>query len=281
MTKKLAAVFSLFRLNRTIMVSLIAGTGAFISGAGAIESLWMALAGWLLAVGGFSLDLYADRDLDMVGPRAATRHNPFSDGSLSSKTGIAFSSVFIFASLVVAMAVNPWTFLPWTVILAVIIALALHLLETPLARAFSLGMLQALYLLMGGAAGHINTATWLIAAMFFFAMFGGRGITDIRDYPQDMATRVETLPKRYGIRRTAVFTTTCLLVSYALSLGAYFTGQFTAVYLYLDLAFISLGLVGAIIFAARPTPRSAFIFTMIFMMGLGTLICLALILGSL
>jgi 4-hydroxybenzoate polyprenyltransferase len=216
---KPAAIFFLFRLNRTIMVSMIAGTGAFISGAGAADSLWMALAGWLLAVGGFSLDLYADRDLDTVGPRAETRHNPFSDGSLGAKTGVASSSVFIFASMVIAMAVNPWTLIPWTVILAVIIALALHWLETPLARAFSLGILQALYLLMGGAAGHINAATWLIAAMFFFAMFGGRGITDIRDYPQDMATRVETLSKRYGIRRTAVFTTTSLLVSFALSLG--------------------------------------------------------------
>ena len=46
----------LLRPNRTIMVSVIAGTGAFVSGASAEKAIWMALVGWLLAVGGFSLD---------------------------------------------------------------------------------------------------------------------------------------------------------------------------------------------------------------------------------
>ncbi|MBK5093272.1 MAG: UbiA prenyltransferase family protein, partial [Actinobacteria bacterium] len=277
---KPAAFFFLLRLNRTIMVAVIAGSAAFVSGAGVARSLWMTLAGWCLAVGGFSLDLYADRDVDMVGPRAETRHNPYSDGSLSAAPGLAFSLAFIAASLVIAALVSPWTLLPWAMILAVIIGLALHFFETPLTRAFTLGLLQALYVFMGGAAGGFSAGLGILAAMFFFAMFGGRGLTDIRDFPQDMETRVETLPKRYGIRRTAAFTVTCLLIAYALSLAAYFTGEFSAVYLYIDIAFIAVGLVGAGVFAARPTPRSAFVFTLVFMMGLGSLICLAMVLGS-
>ena len=70
------AFFRMFRLNRTLMVATITGAAAFTAGAGVARSLWMTLAGWCLAVGGFSLDFYADRDLDIRGPRAEIRHNP-------------------------------------------------------------------------------------------------------------------------------------------------------------------------------------------------------------
>jgi 4-hydroxybenzoate polyprenyltransferase len=274
------AFFWLFRLNRTVMVAMITGAAAFTAGAGATPSLWMTLAGWCLAVGGFSLDFYADRDLDIKGPRAEIRHNPLADGSLSPPTGLAFSLVFIAGSFVVTFLVTPWALLPWGITLAVIVGLALHLFETPLARALTLGLLQALYTLMGGMAGRLSPGLGLLAGMFFFAMFGGRGMIDIRDFPQDEVTRVQTLPKRYGVKRTAQFTAVCLLIAYALSLAAYFTGEFSTVYLYLDVAFIAIGLICVWLFATRPSPKMAYALTLVFMMGEGFLICLAMILGS-
>lgn len=277
---KPAAFFRLLRLNRTAMVALIAGAGAFTAGAGVSRALWMTLAGWCLALGGFSLDFYADRDLDTHGPRAKQRHNPLASGAFSPATGLAFSLSFIAASFVVIVLVIPWALLPWGLILVVLVGLARHLFETPLARALTLGLLQALYVVMGGAAGRLSPALGLLAAMFFFAMFGGRGMIDIRDFPQDEATRVQTLPKRYGVKRTAQFTAVCLLIAYALSLAAYFTGEFSAIYLYLDLPFIAVGLVCAWLFATRPSPRLAYALTIACMMGEGALICLAMILGS-
>jgi 4-hydroxybenzoate polyprenyltransferase len=259
---------------------MITGAAAFTAGAGLARSLWMTLAGWCLAVGGFSLDFYADRDLDIKGPRAEIRHNPLADGSLSPPAGMAFSLTFTAASFVVTLLVAPWALLPWGIILAVIVGLALHVFETPVARALTLGVLQALYVFMGGAAGRLSPGLGLLAGMFFFAMFGGRGMIDIRDFPQDEVTRVQTLPKRYGIKRTAQFTAVCLLISYALSLAAYFTGDFSAVYLYLDIVFIAVGLVCAWLFATRPSQKLALVLTLVFMMGMGTVICLAMILGS-
>ncbi len=274
------AFFWLLRLNRSAMVAMIAGAAAFTAGAGVGNSLWMTLAGWCLAVGGFSLDFYADRDLDIKGPRAETRHNPVADGSLSPLAGLAFSLTFIAASFIMALLVSPWALLPWGVTLAVIVGLALHLFETPIARALTLGLLQALYVLVGGAAGSLSLGLGLLASMFFFAMFGGRGMIDIRDFPEDEATRVQTLPKRYGIKRTAQFVAVSLVIAYALSLAAYFTGEFSTIYLYLDLAFIAVGLVCAWLFATRPSPKLAYALTLVFMMGMGSLICLAMILGS-
>ena len=270
----------LLRLNRTIMVAMIAGAAAFVSGSDVTDSLLMTLSGWCLAVGGFSLDFYADRALDTEGPRAKIRHNPIADGSLSPQIGLAFSITFIAASLVIIIMLAPRALLPWSIILLIIIGLALHLFEHPLTRALTLGLLQGLYVLMGGASGSLSIGLWLIAGMFFFAMFGGRGMIDIRDFPQDKETRVVTLPKRYGIKRTAQFAGVYLFISYALSLAAYFTGEFTPIYLYLDLVFIAVGIVCALLFMARPGPKLAFKLTLVFMMGMGTVICLAMILGS-
>jgi 4-hydroxybenzoate polyprenyltransferase len=275
------AFFWLLRLNRTVMVAMITGAAAFTANAGVTNAIWMTLAGWCLAVGGFSLDFYADRDLDAEGPRAEMRHNPLTDGSLSPAMGLAFSMTFVAISFAVTLLVAPWALLPWSMILAVIVGLALHLLERPLTRAFSLGLLQGLYAIMGGVSGRLSPGLWLLAGMFFFAMFGGRGMIDIRDFPQDKVTRVQTLPKRYGVRRTAQFTAICLFIAYALSLAAYFAGEFGPIYLYLDLAFVAVGMVCAWLFVTRPSPRLAYILTLVCMMGMGSLICLAMILGSL
>jgi 4-hydroxybenzoate polyprenyltransferase len=274
------AFFWLLRLNRTVMVAMITGAAAFAAGAGVTNSLWMTLAAWCLAVGGFSLDFYADRDLDVEGPRAEIRHNPFTDGSLSLPTGLAFSLTFIVTSFVITFLIAPWALLPWGIVLSIVVGLARHLFETPIARALTLGLLQALYVLLGGAAGSLSLGLGLLAGVFFFAMFGGRGMIDIRDFSQDEHTRVKTLPKRYGIKRTAQFTAVCLLIACALSLAAYFTDEFSAVYLYLDLAFVTIVSVCAWLFATRPSPKLAYALTLVFMMGTGLIICLAMILGS-
>jgi 4-hydroxybenzoate polyprenyltransferase len=278
---KLVAFFWLLRLNRSVMVAMITGAAAFTAGAGVANSLWMMLAAWMLAVGGFSLDFNVDRDVDSIGPRAQIRHNPFTDNSLSPGAGMIFSLSFIIASVVVVIIIAPRVLIPWSVTLAVIIGMMLHCFERPLARSFTLGILQALHIIIGGATGRLSPGLWLLAGMFFFAMFGGRGMIDIRDFSQDTVTEVQTLPKRYGIKRTAQFTAVCLFISFALSLAAYFTGEFSIIYLYLDIAFIAVGSFCAGLFAVRPGPRLAYYLTLVCMMGTGTLICLAMILGSL
>lgn len=185
------AFFWLLRLNRTVMVAMISGAAAFTANAGVTNAIWMTLAAWCLAVGGFSLDFYSDRDLDAEGPRAEMRHNPLTDGSLSPSIGLAFSITFIAISFAMTLLVAPWALLPWSIIVAIIVGLALHLFERPLTRTLTLGLLQGFYALMGGASGRLSPGLWLLAGMFFFAMFGGRGMIDIRDFPQDKVTRVQ------------------------------------------------------------------------------------------
>jgi len=282
----------LFRPNRTIMVSIITGTAAYASTAGLSEefrvlsSLVVTLIGWCLAVSGFSLDFCADREMDKIAPRSTIRSNPIATGQIPVKTGFIFSMIFLFLSFSLSVLfswigyINWWIFIPWTLIVLVLIGLALHWFETPLSRSFTLGLLQTLYFFMGITVGKINLGLILIALMFFFAMFGGRGVTDIRDFPIDKETPVQTMPKKYGLKNTARIVAISLIIAYILSFTAYFTGWYNPIYLYLNIIYIITGLMLIAIFLLKPTPKLAKNITMIFMMGQGTLICLAIILGT-
>ena len=274
------SIIFLFRPNRTIMVAAITGTAAFASGADAGLALLMTLGGWFLAVGGFSLDFFADRELDKVNPRSTNRNNPIASGKINPYVGLVFSVIFIMSSLVIFLIISPWSLITWTLIVMILIGLATHILDKAILRALSLGLLQALYCIMGASVGTITIGIGLLAAMFFFAMFGGRGVTDIRDFPLDKETTVETLPKRYGMKRTAQFTAINLLIAYALSLGVYFTKEFNSIYLYLDIVFIVTGLVITGLFLFKYSPKLAKSITMIYMMGQGLIICTAIILGK-
>ncbi len=277
--KNIIGFLKLFRLNRTIMVAALAGTGAYAAGASATLSLWMMLSGFLLAVGGFSMDFVADRHMDCTGPRAQHRLNPVAAGEISVSFGLLFSIVFLAASMIPLIRFAPGALIPWAVIAGVIIGLAFHLFETALLRALTLGLLQALYVLMGAMAGSPTPGVVILAGMFFTAMFGGRAVTDIRDFLQDEHTPVETFPKKYGLQKTVIFACTCLALSFVLSFAVYLTGEYGPLYLVLDCIFIVAGVALTIVLAIRPTPKVAQVMTYSFMMGLGSLICIAVIVG--
>jgi len=279
--RPIGTLLRLFRPARTPMVALITGTAAFASGAGLGRTLLVTLAGLLLAVGGFSLDFYADRHLDAAGPRARNRRNPLATGEVQPAAGLAFSLGFCAAGLILCGLVSPRSLVPGALVLLVVAGLALRWFDRPLARALTLGLLQALYVALGSLAGSPGILAVLLAALFFLAMFGGRGMIDIRDFPLDSRTSVQTLPKRLGIRRTAMLTAVCLHLAFAVSLAAWFVAELRPAYLYLDFAFVGVGLACAWWFALRPSPELARVLTMVFMMGEGTLICLAVILGKL
>lgn len=269
----------LFRFNRTIMVAVLTGTGARAGAAPGKSALMLTFAGFLLAVGGFSLDFVADRHLDDRGPRAKHRLNPVAAGEISALFGVRFSLVFLIASGVVVVVNSPRSLIPWTVVVLLISGLALHWFETALLRALTLGLLQAFYVVMGAAAGSFTPGVILLATMFFVAMFGGRAVTDIRDFLQDQHTPVETFPKKYGLHATVLFACSCLIVSFILSFLVYLTGEYTTLYLYLVVLYIIAGMVLTVVLALHPNPGTAQIITYLFMMDLGSLICAAVIFG--
>ena len=77
-------------------------------------------------------------------------------------------------SFFLTSAVAPQTLFFWVLTLGIIVRLALHLFETPLGRCLTLGLLQALYLLVGAMAGNLSLGLYLLAGMFFCCGLGLR-----------------------------------------------------------------------------------------------------------
>ncbi len=279
--EKLLALVYLFRPERTIMVASITGTAAVASGAQWQDILWITLAGWFLAIAGFSLDFCADKELDKLAPRAKIRRNPIAREMIPLPVGIIFSLSFMIGSFVITLLKTPFGLIPWGIIVLIIIGLAFHWFNSPIARGLTLGVLQLLYFFMGATVGTITDEIIVLAIMFFFAMFGGKGVTDIRDFPQDQETPVQTFPKRFGIKRTAQITAASLSIAYVLSLVAFFISDFSNLYLYLDIVFIVTGVIITGLFLYKASPELALRITMVYMMGQGVVICLAIILGTL
>jgi len=281
--EKILAVIFLFRFERTIMVTTITATGAVLAGAEWQDILWISFAGFFLAVFGFSLDFCADRELDKLAPRARIRKNPLARELVSLPVGLSFSFTFMVGSLIIMILQKYyWGLIAWGITVIIIIGLASHWFEFPIARGITLGGLQLLYFFMGATTGTIYKEVVILALMFFFAMFGGKGVTDIRDFPEDQETPVKTFPKKYGIRRTVQISSISLLISYILSLVAYWVGnQLSSIYLYLNIAYIATGLIMTALFYFKASPKLCLYITMVYMMGQGVLICTAIILGAL
>jgi 4-hydroxybenzoate polyprenyltransferase len=127
--KFLIGLLKLFRVNRTIMVAALKGTGAYAAGADSGISLLLTLAGFLLSTGGFSMDFVADRHLDCTGPRARIRLNPVTAGEIPIAFAWIFSSLFLLASRILVAMISPMSLIPWGIIAAIIIGLALHFLK--------------------------------------------------------------------------------------------------------------------------------------------------------
>ena len=186
----------------------------------------------------------------------------------------------MFISFLITILINPFSLIPWGIIVIIIIGLAFHWFETAILRGITLGGLQMLYFFLGASTGNISLGIILLAFMFFFAMFGGKGVTDIRDFPQDKETPVKTFPKAYGIKKTAQITAVSLIIAYILSLSVYFTREFSLIYLYLTIIFILTGILITALLLKKASPEFALRITMVYMMGQGTMICLAIILGK-
>ena len=269
---KTKAFLRLFRFSRTLMAAAITGSAAFTAGTGPVTALWLALAGWCLAVGGFSLSAYA---------RQRSQEKKTED-LIAPALKIVFFLVFTAASFAVTFLTAPLTALiPWGLILIIVICLSFQLFKDAIVRTFLIGLLHALHMLMGFAAGTLNPKLALPAAMLFFAVFAARGVIDIRNFPEDLMTRKLTLPKRLGMTKTVILSIICLTLAYVSGIVFYFVAKPGFLYLIPIGILVLTGAVCVVRFVKKAGPPMARKLTPFFTTITVLLICLSLSLGKL
>lgn len=273
------AFFKLIRPSRVAVISLLTWVSAFVAGVPARGRWLVTLAGMFLSMAGFAVDIYTDRHADKQSPRPWPV-NPISAGMMAATTARVWIIFFLLAAVSFCIAVHPLTLVPAAGLLLIYRGLAVGWLDGPIGRSVTLGLLQAMYVLLAAAAtGTITVKMTLVATVFLSAMIGARAVGDIRDFPSDKDTDTRSLPKAYGIRATSWLLPAAITVSTAISFGLYAMGLFDRDYLFWTSVSFGPGFVLAWTLPIRPTPNYAFIIVIPYW-GIGILYMLALYLGS-
>lgn len=279
LTARVNALFKLIRPGRVMMVSLLTWVSANVAGVAPTDVWLITLGGMFLAMTGFAVDMYTDREADKQGDRAWPT-NPISAAMMGQAAARRWIIFFVLAGISLCWATDPFTLVPATGLLITYWGLAAGVFDGPIGRAVTLGLLQAWYVLLAAAAtGTITVLMMLVASVFLAAMFGARAAADIRDLPSDALTDTRNLAKVYGIRTASWILPIAITIAAAISLYIYSWGVFDRDYLIWTSLGFGLGLIMAWSFPFRPTPNYAFILGLPFW-GTGILYMLALFLGS-
>lgn len=273
------AFLKLIRPGRVLMLSSMTWVSASVAGVRPRETWLITLGGMLLAMAGFALDIYSDRHTDKQSPRPWPV-NPVSTGMMTASAARRWIIFSVLAGVAHCAAAHPLALLPAAALVLTYWGLAAGTFDGPFGRAITLGLLQALYVLLAAAAtGRVSPLMVLVAAVLFSAMVGARAVADIRDLPSDSLTDTRTLAKAYGVRTTRWILPAAVTVASVIALGLYTSGAFDRDYLLWTSLSFGPGVVMAWSFPFRPTPNYAFILGWPFWC-VGILYMVALYLGS-
>jgi 4-hydroxybenzoate polyprenyltransferase len=277
MLRKTWEVLESGRLGRVIMMFLVTASTAYGFGGQWKQVILVGICGAFLALGGFYIDYHFDRQKDKISGKTL---NPIATGKISKHTGILLIIIGCSASGVIGLLINPMILLPWLFVILVIIGMAQGFLDTPILRAISLGILQGLYVIIGGiASGNFNFGVLLIALFLLFAMTGGRVMGDVRDLPHDIKANTLTIPQKYGLVWSKIFLIINEIIAYIVAISVYWIGALSIGYFYCMLLIAVIGTIINLVFIIRTTPRIADITNKLSLGVLGMLYVLGMILG--
>ncbi len=273
------AFMKLIRPDRVLMISSLTWVIAFASRVTTPELWAIFLAGMFLAMAGFALDMYTDRDIDKQGGRTWPV-NPLAAGMMTPTTAGSWIGFFVIAAVALCAWVHPLALVPAGALLVTYLGLSHGVLDGPIGRAITLGLLQALYVLLASAAtGAISPVMGLVALVLFVSMFGARAAADIRDLPHDRRTETRTLATVHGVGATRWIMPGAVSLAAVIAVYVYTLGAFDTGYLIWTLVAFIPGVALAWSFALRPTPNYAFALAWPYW-SLGVFYMLALVLGS-
>jgi len=279
MSSKMQIIFGDWRLGRIIMFTLITSSVSYGLGGTPINILLAGLVGATLSAGGFFFDYLGDYKKDH---KSGNLKNPIARGTLSPLGGLIFIILCFIMSSIICMIISPWALIPLICLIGVIAGLVHGILDSALARAFSLGALQGFYVLIGAFFAYkFELSVILLALFLFFAMTGARVLGDTRDLPYDQKTDTSTIPKKYGVRWGKWFLLINEFIAYIIGILIYILGLFGIGYLICMITTIAIGIPLNLLFIISSSPKIARIVNILSLAILGSLFVVAMFIGKL
>lgn len=268
-----------WRISRVLMLTFITVSTAWGFRASAQQLVLTAVTAFFLALGGFYMDHLADADHDR---RSKRGRNPVASGSLPKKAGLTVVILSLSTAIITGFILDPLILIPVASVILVLFGLSSGFLKHPFFKALSLGVLQALYAVVGAlAAKHTGIPLVLVSLFLILAMTGGRVLGDIRDMPFDKRTSSVTIPIKYGIRFSILFYIIFELGCYAVGIGGFFTGFFGRGYLICMILTAVIGTAISVYFIRDPSPKRADLANRLSLLFLGTLYAAGMLTGRL
>lgn len=272
------AIFVDWRVGRIIMFIMITGSVAYGFGSSLLNVLLASILGATMSASGFYLDYLGDYKRDKESGKIS---NPIAKGVISPKSMAIIIVILLSANMLIAVLINILILIPISCIIFVILGLNYGFLNTPLLRAFSLGVLQGLYVVIGALTARIfDLSVVFVATFLFFAMTGGRVLGDARDFLHDQKIDTVTIPKKYGLKWGSYFLLVNEILAYIFAVLSYFIGDFNLGYFICVVLIIIFGLPITLVFVRNPTPKTGNLVNMLSFGFLGMLFIIGMVLGK-
>jgi 4-hydroxybenzoate polyprenyltransferase len=276
-SSKIRIIFVDWRVGRIIMFIMITGSVAYGFGSSIMMTILAAIFGAILSASGFYLDYLGDYKRDRESHKFT---NPIAKGTISPISMLLIIIVLLSINVIIIILINYFILIPFLSVILIILGLNYGILNTPFLRAFSLGILQGLYVVIGALFAYKFALDVLLVSLFlFFAMTGGRVLGDARDFLFDQKTDTITIPKKYGLKRSSYFLLINEIIAYLFAILSFIFGDFGIGYLVCVILTIILGLPITFIFVRNPTPKNGNLTNMLSFGFLGMLFIIGMITG--
>ncbi|MFW9996913.1 MAG: geranylgeranylglycerol-phosphate geranylgeranyltransferase [Candidatus Odinarchaeota archaeon] len=227
LSKKLKAHFTILRPFNSVMAGLGVFVGA-MSCIGTVDNVYelfienfiaLVIAGIacaLITAGGYVINDYYDRDIDVV--NQPQRSIP--SGAMSPKEAWFYSIGLFLAGLIIAFFirnVDPFPFDPFAVFLAFIGVIVVYAYSSDLKRMgiignISVSSLTAVPFLYGGVVVQSGERMWVPFFFAFTISMGREIIKDVEDIEGDTIGGMRSLPMRIGVKKATIVGLAWLLI---------------------------------------------------------------------
>jgi geranylgeranylglycerol-phosphate geranylgeranyltransferase len=216
----LAGLFAITRpLNAVVagiavIVAYLIATGTIIP-----EVLLLFVVVILVTAAGNVINDYFDVEIDRVN----RPDRPIPSGQVTLPAARAFAIVLFLAGILLCLLTNALCITIAVFNTILLIAYAARLKRTPLFGNIAVSYLAGSMFLFGGALSGMSGLIHVIpfAVMTFFAMLARELVKDAEDVEGDRASGAETVPIRFGIRKTVLLALICAILGAGSSLVPY------------------------------------------------------------
>jgi geranylgeranylglycerol-phosphate geranylgeranyltransferase len=244
-SRKLRALIELTRPLNVLIVFAVIVVASLIAGGEFAD--WKrialaALAGSLIAAGGYAINDYYDIDIDSMN----RPHRPIPRGDVLPTEAWWLWRMSSSAGVIGCAFLGPWPLAIALCWVASLYAYSRWLKRRVLVGNVVVSGATGLAFIFGGAVVGSLDRSWMPALFAFLVNLAREVVKDIEDIEGDRKGNAHTLPIRYGVTSALSLATAVLLVLIGLTLGAYRWGYYSQRYL-VAIAVVDLLLVVLII----------------------------------